>query len=565
MGNSATGASTVLLDPIAQTFIIDDTTYSRGVFLSSIELFFKNKPDVNLVNIPVTISIVTTLNGYPTNKILDYSLVSLLPTDVKTSSNPQYLDETASTKFTFPVPVFINSAVLYALIIQSNTQGYDLWIARQNDLPIASSVKLRPEDDTPINLSKIQKSPYIGSFFQSQNGISYTPDDTKDLMFKINRCVFDTSVNPSLDFFVPMGAYFNKQIESNTSVLTNNFTANIEFDEINTSTTHYVPNGTSINYSYRTTLKSDGSLTDSVQINPGEFATPRDKNNKLNDNRGRRILVPTVNNSFYLTASMSSSDNRLTPILSDDGLRLFTVKYNINNLEISNSNIIVANSGEGYLSGASGIMTGNVTISAPDLPGGVQATVAANVESGNIISVFVTSGGSGYSVTPTISITATNSSPATVLVEGETSVSGGNSFCKYITVPVTLDEGNDSGDLKVYFTAYRPINTDIHIYYKILSRNDNQKFENVYWQKMTITKGSNLFSTFDDQLYEYEASPGTNGIADNFVNYTNENTGINYNDFYKYSIKVVLTSSDETFVPYLKDLRVIALPEGISG
>ena len=122
--------------------------------------------------------------------------------------------------------------------------------------------------------------------------------------------------------------------------------------------------------------------------------------------------MPTENSSFYLTATMQTSDNKLTPILSDDGLKLYTVRNSINNLGLSNGVITVANTGSGYLSGGSGIMTGNVTVSAPDLPGGQQALVAANVVSGNIISVFVTTEGSGYSVTPTISISAANTTPA---------------------------------------------------------------------------------------------------------------------------------------------------------
>lgn len=562
MTTSATGASTVLLDPIAQTFIIDDTSFSRGAFLSSVDLFFKTKPTVN---VPVTISIVTTLNGYPTSKVLDYSLVNLLPTDVKTSSNPQYLDTTAYTRFRFPAPVFINSAVLYALIIQSNSSGYELWVAQQNDFPIASSVKLLPTDSTPSNLSKIQKSPYVGSFFQSQNGITYTPDDTKDLMFTINRCVFNTAANPSLNFFVPAGLSYTKQIDSNTPIVSA-FSANVEYDEINTSTTQYVPTGTAVSYTYRTTLQSDGSLSAAQSINPGEFGTPADNNIRLNDFRGRRVLVPTENSSFYLTASMQTSDNRLSPILSDDGLRLYTIRHSINNLGISNGVITVANTGTGYLAGANGTLSApDITVSAPDIAGGQQAFVSANVQSGNIVSVFVTTIGSGYSVTPTITISAANTTPANVVVTGETSVRGGNALCRYQTYPVTLAQGNDSGDLRVYFTAYRPVNTDVHIYYKLLSRNDTQVFENGYWQKMTLINGANRFSSFNDQLYEFEAAPGVNNIADNFVSYTSSETGVTHNDFYKYAIKVVMTSSDPTFSPYLKDLRVIALPEGISG
>lgn len=557
-----TGTSTVLLDPIAQSFIIDDTSFSRGAFLSSIDLFFKTKPTVN---IPVTVSIVTTLNGYPTGTVLDYSLVNLFPSDVKTSSNPQYLDSNAYTRFTFPAPVYINSSVLYAIVIQSNAKGYELWVAQQNDFPIASSVKLLPTDATPTVLSKIQKSPYVGSFFESQNGITYTPDDTKDLMFTINRCVFNTASNPSIDFFVPQGAYYTKQIESNTALNTT-IVANVQFDEFNTSTTHYVPTGTNIAYTYRTTIESDGSLTSAKNINPGEFGTPTDSNIKLNDFNGRRIINPNTNNSFYLTASFQTTDNRISPILADDGLRLYTVRNAINNLGLSNGVISVANTGEGYLSGSSGYLSApDITVSAPDIPGGQQAYVSANVLTGNIIAVYVTTEGSGYSTTPTISITAANTVQAVAVVTGETSSTGGNALCRYQTYPVTLAPDNDSGDLRVFFTAYRPVNTDIHVYYKILSRNDNQVFEDGYWQKMTYVNGFNKFSVFDDQLYEYEVAPGINNIANNFVSYTSTETGITYNDFYKYAIKVVMTSSDPTFAPYLKDIRVIALPEGISG
>lgn len=557
-----TGTSTVLLDPIAQSFIIDDSSFIRGAFLSSVDLFFKTKPSVN---IPVTVSIVSTLNGYPTGQVLDYSLVSLLPTDVKTSNNPQYLDTTAYTRFTFPAPVYINSAVLYALVIQSNAKGYELWVAQQNDFPIASSVKLNPGDPTPTNLSKIQKSPYVGSFFQSQNGITYTPDDTKDLMFTINRCVFNTASTPTIDFFVPYGLYPTKQIESNTALATV-ITANVEFDELNTSTTHYVPTGTNISYTYRTTLQNGGTLTSAKNINPGEFGTPTDTNIKLNDFNGRRVLNPNTNNSFYLTATMQTTDNRISPILADDGLKLYTVRNAINNLGLSNGVISVANTGEGFLSGSSGTLSApNITVSAPDIPGGQQAYVSANVDSGNIVSVYVTTAGSGYSITPTITIIAANTEPANVIVSGETSASGGNALCRYQTYPITLAPDNDSGDLRVFFTAYRPVNTDIHVYYKILSRNDTQVFENGLWQKMTIVNGSNKYSVFDDQLYEYEAAPGINNIPNNFVSYTSSETGITYNDFYKYAIKIVMSSSDPTFSPYLKDLRVIALPEGISG
>lgn len=565
--------STVLVDPVAQTFIIDDSLFSRGAYLSSVDLFFRTKPSVN---IPITISISSTLNGYPTGRTLDYSIVTLFPSDVKVSDDPQYLDSTKYTRFRFPVPVYINASTLYALVIQSNTSGYQLWVAQQEDFPIASSVKSTPSSPTPTTLSKIGKSPYVGNYFESQNGITYTADLTKDLMFVINRCSFATSSTPSINFVVPYGLPTTKQIEANISAPV---LANVYFDELNISTTHFIPTTTNIEYNYRTVKAADHIMDSPTPVNPGEFGTPLPENLLLNDNKGQRVLDANVNTSFYLTATLSTSDDKLSPIIADDGVRLYTIEYSINNMGISNSNIIIANTGTGYMSNATftpGITTFTatlssplITVSPPDVPGGQQAYVSANLYNGNIVSVYVTTEGSGYTVTPTITITANNNADgagtnvaANVIVTGETSSFGGNGLARYQTYPITLAEGNDSGDLRVYFTAYRPFSSDIHVYYKLLSREDTQRFGSGYWQKMTIVNNGQNYSSFYGELLEYEAAPGINGVANNFVSYVSSTNGAVYNDFYQFAIKVVMSTADSTRSPYLKDLRVIALPEG---
>jgi hypothetical protein len=549
--------SITVLDPVAQTFIIDKDSYPQGAFLSSIRLFFRNKPSNN---VPIKLSIVPTVNGAPSGSPLDYSQVTLYPGDVVVSETPQYVNSATYTSFNFSVPVYIRPDTVYAMIIQSNTSGYKLWTASQNDLPLASSVKELPTDPTPTSLTKISKSPYVGSFFESQNGITYTADQTKDLMFVINRCKFTTTANPSLDFVVPAGLQQRKFIEQTFT----KETANVSFDELNVSTTHFVPTGTSVNYSYTTTLESDGTTVGPLNVTPGELGTPLSQNIKLNDNKGTRVLVANSNTSFTLNATMQTGDNRMSPMISDDGLSIYTVEYNINNLGLSNTDFSIVSGGTGYLSGASGNLVGNVLVSAPNEPGGEQAYITAVVTSGNITSVYVTSEGSGYSTTPTITISAANTTSAVLTASGETSSIGGNAKARYITYPTTLAQNNDSGDLRVFLTAYRPVNTNIFVYYKILSREDTQAFESGDWQLMTIVGNSNKFSRTDNEFYEFEAAPGTGNVADNFVSYTSKETGFTYNYFYKYAIKIVLSTSDSTFSPYLTDLRVLALPPGSS-
>ena len=189
-----------IIDPVAQTFVVDGQNYPNGIYLSSICVFFASKPTSN---IPVTLSILPTLNGYPAGPSLDFSVVTLPATSVVVSQNPHYKDSTTWTKFTFQSPVYINPDVLYAFSIQSSADQYTLWTAAQNDFALLSTSKANPTDPTPTSPTKITTAPYVGSLFESQNAVTWTADLTKDLMFVINRCVFNTAVSPQLNFIVP--------------------------------------------------------------------------------------------------------------------------------------------------------------------------------------------------------------------------------------------------------------------------------------------------------------------------------------------------------------------------
>jgi hypothetical protein len=541
--------SITILDPVAQTFIINKEVYPEGVFLSSVHLFFRKKPTTN---VPVILSIVGTSTGVPSGKPLDYSKVVVYPENVKTSETPYYLNTNTLTEFKFSIPVYIRSDIFYALIIQSNSSDYVLWAADIEDLPLASSVL----ETSTTELTKISKSPYIGSFFESQNGHVYTPDQKKDLMFVINRCKFNTNAAPNIGFGVVKDLQLTKQVEKTFP----RYTSNVAYDEFNLSTTHFVPTNTKIEYSYNTVKNSDGAQVAARRIIPGEYGTPLPKNITFDDQLGSRVLDANSNTSFLLSASLRTLSDKVSPVLADDGLKLYIQKYFINNMGISNTNISIQDGGTGYADGA--MINPDIIVSEPDEINGVRAEVTANVVSGVIANVYVTSAGSGYTTTPTITIAAANSTPATIVINGETDASGGNGLARYLTYPTTLAQGADSGDMRVYMTAYRPTGTNIHVYYKILAREDTQKFEDGNWQKMTIIEAANKFSITKNNFIEYVAAPGESGVAANELQYTSKDTGVTYDTFYKYAIKVVLSSLDSTVVPKLKDIRVLALPRG---
>jgi hypothetical protein len=153
------------IDPIAQTFLIDDT---GGVFVTSIDTYFQSKD----ANIPVTLQIREVVNGYPSRTIVPFGEVVLNPSSVSISD-----DATTVTRFTFPSPVYLQEKTEYCFCLLSNCNSYNAFVATLGETQIGS-------DRT------ISSNPYAGVFFKSQNGSTWTADQTTDIKFKVNRAEF---------------------------------------------------------------------------------------------------------------------------------------------------------------------------------------------------------------------------------------------------------------------------------------------------------------------------------------------------------------------------------------
>ena len=552
-------------DPIAQSFTVSKDNYPNGIFLYSVKLYFAKIPTNS--NTPITVSIVPTQNGYPTGQSLSYSTISLAPNQVKANTTPYYMDPNTYTNFVFEAPVYIQSGVPYAIMVNSSSPDYQLHYAQQGQTAIASS--------TGGNLSKIGTAPYVGGLFESQNAQTWTADLTKSLMFIIDQCVFNTSVTPQVQFVVPAKLPYRKlgtkdilhKVSANSvSNLMGTYSQNMPVDALNVSSTDFSPTNTLVNYTYNATLVN-GTLTGTKPITPGAYGTPTPEHMYLNDGLGQRALISSSNASFTLNATLTSTDPNVSPIVSDDGVSLYAIRYFINNMGIGNNTISIINAGLGY-----NAQTAIVTVTsklansntASDT-GGTPAVfgLTTNTTTGSITSVYAISPGSGYLASPTLTISGANTGIASVVIHGEDGPSGGNAYAKYFTKKVVLAPGNVAGDLRVFYTAYKPVGTQIYVYYRILSSQDNSTFESGSWQLMTSVTNQNTYSSSRTDLYEFECAPGTfsSGIANNTVSYTNS-TGQTFNAFTQFAIKVVLSTADNTTVPFLTDIRALALPAG---
>ena len=157
------------VDPLAQSFLIEQ---EEGVFINSIEVFFSAKDGGGL---PVTCSIRQMLNGSPTQKVLPFAEKTLYPNEITVSSDAQ-----TATKFTFPSPVYLNPNTEYCFVLESNSNAYLTWVGQMGDFDVHTK-------------EPIDRQPYAGVLFKSQNSSTWSPEQLQDLKFNINRCKFSSS------------------------------------------------------------------------------------------------------------------------------------------------------------------------------------------------------------------------------------------------------------------------------------------------------------------------------------------------------------------------------------
>ena len=173
-------------DPLAESFIVEDDT---GIYLTRFDCFFKSKDDMGL---PVTLQIRSTHNGYPTQKVIPFSEISLNPEDVVLSD-----DGSVATSFQFKSPLYLEGGVEYAACLLSNSTKYSVFISRVG------------EEDL-LTRTYVSQQPYLGSLFKSQNASTWEPSQWEDLKFTLYRADFVES--GSVDLYNPTLAKGNDQI-----------------------------------------------------------------------------------------------------------------------------------------------------------------------------------------------------------------------------------------------------------------------------------------------------------------------------------------------------------------
>jgi hypothetical protein len=131
----------------------------------------------------------------------------------------------------------------------------------------------------------------------------------------------------------------------------------------------------------------------------------------------------------------------------------------------------------------------------------------------------------------------------------------------YISNMVELDKPATS--LKVLLTAYRNSSSDFRVLYKLI-RPDSSEVEQTYqlfpgYNNLKDVDGDGIGDTVID-TYLSDGSPDTQtkaSVQDEFLEY--QFTADNLESFIGFSIKIVMSGTNEAYSPIFQDLRAIAL------
>jgi len=389
----------VYVDPLAQTFFVNEFTNPKGIFVPSISVFFATKDP----SLPVTLEIRKTVNGYPSSKdIILGARVTKNPADVNT---PTEANTPVKTQFDFDKPIFLEPGE-YSIVLLTNSSNYTVFIATVGQTRID-------------NGQVVSGQPYTGSLFKSQNATTWEPDQLSDLSFEIRKCAFDTSGSAFTDIDAQIG---------------NLPTQYVDYMKVSAPYETY-SDKTTLSFELGTTANGDSSMSKGIKVYPEA---------DINFETRKQFTASAEAN---LRVRMSTTDADVSPTFDLDSCRFIFAE----NLIESSANTTVTDRPE-TLNEAGGAQSKYITKKvklADDFDAtGLRVILAKNLPEGSSIQVY-------YRVQSAVDSSEFDNLPYTEMTQYTPSVVSQNYTdyydCEYRADEITYENATSTYDNFRYF------------------------------------------------------------------------------------------------------------------
>ena len=524
------------LDPLAQTFRVSAPS---GMFVTKIQTYFKAKD----TTVPVRLELRPVVNGAPSSDdIIPGSVVVLPPSAVQINSGTETQANVllSPTTFTFDEPIFLEYDEEYAIVLLSDCNSYEAYVGETYEFQLGSTEK------------RIDRQPSLGSLFKSQNGTTWTPDQTKDLAFDLFKAqfttaggtvVFENAVVPDMllssnPISTDSGSRTISVLAPDHGFIVGDTVSITGFDSAGTGLLNGIDSAGRVNNFTHTITAVDGfgyqvELTDSATAT-GFIGGARVKSSRqiLFDTVIPQFdtLVPqdtnvTVDAKFTTGRSLAGAETRGTKDTAFSGNLAIKEANNFSTPRmIGTTAFETANIGSGEKSVT--IQTAFSTTRA-DVSPVIDLQRTGMITISNRIDNQVASGATA----------GTSNTPITYIGED----SDGSSLSKHITKVVNLIE--PALGLSILVNARKPSSADFQIWTRVADAD-----ENIFEKPWTLGIQTNTVSSSELTFKDYE-------FVREFVASSGSNDPLS---FMSYQVKIVMTSTNSSTPPLFRDLRVIA-------
>ena len=503
--------TTEWIDPVAETILIDK---AGGIFAKSVDLFFKTKS----ASIPVRVTIRTTQNGFPTQRIVPGADKILYPSSVNVSATAA-----TATNFAFDYPVYLAQDTEYAIVITSQSDDYEVWIAEMGGFDVTNTSE------------RITKQPYNGVFFSSANASTWTPEQSKDLKFKLNRASFSGSSSTltlTNDILPP------KKLGGNPFATTQN--SNVVTV---THKNHGMYGGGTVTFGTGTVAAFNG-------ITAAQMEGNRVISNVTHDSYTVVAGGTSTNSAAGVGAgggdNVTATENRhmdlIYPVISNITLPGTSVRYFLTTYtgkSINGTETAYQAKPEREI-----LVNKNFTFDAPSVIGSAinESTSMGSAKSFKLRCVLSTT---DEAISPVIDLNRASVHTVENLISSsggsETTATGGAELARYITKRVELNEEADSAT--VFLNVLRPGASNVDLYYRTLEGGSSADINDVAFTAATPSESIPVNeSSFSEVRYDL-----TESVL----------TAANIGSFGTIQFKIVLRSTSTSNPPLIKDFRAI--------
>lgn len=456
-------------EPIAQSLTINTPDGEAGIFATSIDLFFRQKPVANTDG--VTVYLTEMDNGYPNgNKVLPLSTVHKSWSEVNVSNNA-----TSPTTFEFEAPVYLASNNEYAFIIKpdSNNPDYQAWSANLGDIDVNSGYQ-------------VFSQPVLGTAFYGATTKQWTALQTEYIKFTLNRAFFTSGegeavfYNTDTDFI----SIYNVEYSNNSVGIlpgdyvfkAGNSTINANGGTVNTSVygvVDFYDSGKGILYVDNTT----GNFTSNSFIQIHRFA-----NNDAN------VISKPITNTYIASANTGELHDividayvpqlaTISPPGTSLKLAYVGTSNSLTSYVVDSNETRVISGYETEFYDKERVVVSRSTEISSSLSGDKSFALKAKMTTDTeyLSPVIDTVRNQQLAIKNDIDLISFNYDEFFV---------SSNTKSKYVSKIVTLAPGQDSQDLQVTLTAFRPYGSDIQVWFRVLSGEDPDPITLKTWAPM---------------------------------------------------------------------------------